>query len=1048
MSRFFIARPVLVWVIALLTLLTGFICVPLMELSRYPAIAPATVRITLSYPGASAVTLENTVAQVVEQQMTGLDHLLYFSSRANSEGSLTMSFYFDPSVNPDVAQMQVQNRLDAIMSKLPDAVQQSGVRVRKISDDTLQTIAFYAEDGSLAQEDVADFVNSTVQDPISRLNGVGNVTLNGSEYAVRIWLDQHKLFTYKLNPEDICAAVRAQNKQVSAGQLGGLPNVDGQPINVNVQSRQLLTNIEQFSDILVKVEPDGSAVYLKDVADVEMGRANYTYFGNYNGRPMASLTINLAEGANAVDTAALIAAKLEELKPLFPPQLTYSYAYDTVPFIKASLFEVAQTLVEALILVCAVIFLFLRSFRATAVVCLTIPIVLSATAAVLYLAGFSINTLTMFALVLAIGLLVDDAIVVAENVTRLMSTEGLSPKAAAEQSMQEITSALFGVGLVLAAVFAPMGFFGGSVGNIYRQFAVTIVTAMLFSIACAVIITPSLCAQLLTPKDYLSLQDFSGRRLSLNFALALFDALFAWSRRRYERAVSFFLRHRGCALALFFIFTLGAGGLFWYLPTSFVPTEDQGMISARIILPPGSTQEMTKKVALEVQDYFLREERAYVRGFQLTLGSGGGAVSGQAAAMGNVRLTSWEERTDPEGSAFAILDRAKRRFQNYPDASINFYLPASIRGLGSSSGFSVQVLNSSGQSHRQFLADVRSMVESANASPLLYNVRYDVQDDAAQLLINIDDLRAGQFSLDADTVNSNLEIAWGGQYVNDFIDRGRTKRVYVQAQAQYRSVPSDLSRLYFRNSLGKMVAFDSIGSYGWTYGPTQLERFNGVSSITIVGDPAPGISSGQAMQEMVRIINAHPGNYGYGWSGASYQELQAGAKSQLLFALSAVVVFLSLAALYESWSIPLAVMLLVPAGVLGALLLVLARGMSNDVYLQIGLLTTGGLAAKNAILIVEYAHQFHLKGLSLKHSALKAASLRYRPIVMTSAAFLLGVLPLALADGAGAQSQQSIGTGVLGGTLAATAAGLILVPAFFVLVSLLFNRRLRRRLKH
>lgn len=1035
-SKFFIDRPVLSWVIALLTLLLGLICLPNMEIARYPNIAPPSVRVTFTYSGASAETMENTVAQVVEQQMTGLDHLLYFSSSANSEGSLTLSFSFDPSVDPDVAQMQIQNRLDTIMNKLPDAVQRNGVRVRKVSDDTLLTIAFYARDGSMGQEDVADFVSSVLQDPISRINGVGNVTLHGSEYAIRIWLNHDKLFAYSLTPEDVVDAVEAQNKQVSVGQLGGLPNVEGQPVNVNVQSRRLLERVEDFAHILVKVQSDGSAVYVSDVADVQMGRESYTYSGNYNGRPMASLTINLTEGANAVDTAARVEQMLIEMRPLFPDNLTYAYSYDTVPFVKASLFEVSKTLVEALLLVSAVIWLFLRDMRSTLIVCITIPVVLSAAGCVLYVLGYSINTLTMFAMVLAIGLLVDDAIVVVENINRLMLTENLSPKEAAKVSMEEISSALFGVGLVIAAVFTPMGFFSGAVGNIYRQFSVTIVSSMLFSVAVAIMITPSLCAQLLRPRQH------------KGYVIGdIFDRLYKSSKRGYLHLSAAALHSRRLTMLLLVAITAAAAGLFAFIPTSFLPTEDQGMISARIVLPSGSTQAMTQKTAMEVEDFFLIGEKRNVQGFQLTLGSGGGRTSGQGTAQGLIRLTDWSERTDSDSSAFAILDRARRHFANYPDAKIQFSLPPSIRGLGSASGFQVQILNSSGQEHERFMQDIRQIVAEANQNPLLYNVRYEVQEDAAQLQINIDDLRAGQFGVDPDDVNENLSTAWGGSYVNDFIDRGRAKKVYVQAAPEFRSVPSDLSKLYFRNSSGQMVSFDSIGSWDWTYGPVQLERFNGVSSIAVMGDPAPGISSGQAMAEIVRIINDHPGHYGYGWSGASYQEVQSGQQSLYLFALSAVIVFLCLAALYESWTIPLAVMMIVPVGVAGALTAVLLRSMSNDVYLQIGLLTTGGLAAKNAILIVEYARHFRLQGMTLLKAASKAAAMRYRPIVMTSIAFLLGVLPLAVSDGAGAQSQQSIGTGVIGGTLAATTLGLVMVPVFFVTVSIIFDKKLRRRLR-
>ncbi|MBU3844579.1 MAG: efflux RND transporter permease subunit [Candidatus Anaerobiospirillum pullicola] len=1030
-SKFFIDRPVAAWVIAIMIIIAGAICLPRMKIARFPEVAPPSISISTNYSGASAQTVENSVAQIIEQEMTGLDGLLYFSTTSTSDGAVRLRFSFDTNIDVDVAQMQVQNRLSAITSRLPDQVQRSGTRVRKISDESLQTISFYTTNDSMTQEEIADFLVSVVQDPISRLSGVGDVSVLGSEYAMRIWLDQDRLFQYKLNPSDVVSAIENQNRQISVGQIGGLPSVPNQTINVTIKSRELLEDIAGFENILVKVTPEGAAVYLKDVARVEMGRNSYTYFGNYNKSPMASLDINLADGANAVDVAARIKNELERLRPLFPNNLDYAIPYDTVPFITASLYEVGKTLVEALVLVSLVILIFLRDIRSTLIVSLTVPIVLSATVVALYLCDYSINTLTMFAMVLAIGLLVDDAIVVVENINRIMVTQHVSPYDAAVKSMQEITSALFGVGLVIAAVFTPMSFFSGATGNIYRQFSVTIVVAMLMSIMVAVIITPALCATILKDRSHLPVSAIK--------KVGLFDKCFNALHAGYLYLNHYLLRHKILIVLSFIAITGSTALLFTKIPTSFLPTEDQGVLSVRIILPPSSTMAQTAKVGRDVENYFLEHEVDNIQGILLTLGTAGSSMKGQTAARANIKLIPWEERTDPHNSAQAILDRAKKYFDNYTDAEVRMSLPAAISGMGGSSGFSVYVQNVMGHSHEQFLQDVNQIVSEARADPLLYNVYSNAQSDALQLDIVIDDKRAGQFLLDPNVINENLQIAWGGSYVNDFIDRGRIKRVYVQSDAKFRSLPSDLNKLYFKNSEGKMVAFDTIGSVQWTYGPQQLERFNGISSIAIQGDAAPGVSSGQAMDEIARIIERHPGEYGYAWTGISYQEKITGSNQNALFIISAVVVFLCLAALYESWSIPLAVMLIVPIGIFGALLFIYLRGMSNDVYLQVGLLTTGGLSAKNAILIVEYAHQFRMQGRSLLKSAQEAANLRFRPIVMTSVAFLLGVWPLMRAQGAGAASQQSIGTGVFGGTVFATTLGLIMVPTFFVLVSYVFG---------
>ncbi len=1038
-SKFFIDRPVLAWVIAILTVILGFLVLPTLKLARFPDIAPPTISISLRYPGASAETLENSVAQVVEQQMSGLDNLLYFTTEVNSEGSVNLRFSFDQKVDPDVAQMQVQNRFDMALSKLPDEVQQNGVRIRKVSEDVLQNIAFYSTDGSLSQPDIGDFIVSVLQDPISRVNGVGDVNVRGSQYAMRVWLDLDKLHFYALTPADVVSAIRGQNTQISVGQVGAQPASADQPLNVTVTSRRMLEKPEEFANILLKADHQGGLVYLKDVARIELGRESYTVFANYNHLPMASLEINLTEGANAVDTAALIAQELERLRPLFPESLEYTIPYDTVPFVKASLFEVSKTLAEAVVLVALVILLFLRDLRSTLIVLITIPVVLCACMVVLFAFGYSINTLTMFALVLAIGLLVDDAIVVVENVNRLMYRFNLSPYQAAVRSMQEIAPALFGVGLVIAAVFVPMGFFGGAAGNIYRQFAVTIVSAMLVSIAVALIISPALCATLLRQRSK------NPRRRLKRGLLSAFDDVFAGLSTGYERAVQLALSFKKLSLGSLLLMTSLCALLFRLIPTSFLPVDDQGILSVRITLPPGSTVAQTEAVGLKVEDYFLSEESEFVEGIMLTLGRGSGGAFGQSAASAYVRLTDWEDRIDYGGSAQEIAARAKAYFDTIPDALITVSLPSSIRGMGGSAGFQVQVQNLMGNDHASFMRDLAEIIETANLSPGLYNVRTSALADARQLNVVINDPLVRLYDLDSQEVNENLSIAWGGRYVNDFIDRGRIKKVYVQADQQFRSLPSDLNRLYLRNSQGEMVSFSSVGEHQWTFGPQQLNRFNGIASVRLEGEAAPGISSGQAMQEIARIISAHHGHYSYAWSGASYQEQLTGSHTDFLFLISAVIVFLCLAALYGSWSIPLAVIMIVPVGICGALALVFLRGIENDVYLQVGLLTTGGLAAKNAILIVEYAQQFRQRGRTLLCAAKAAAALRLRPIVMTSAAFLLGILPLLFADGAGASSQQSIGTGVLGGTLSATVFGTVLVPVFFVCVGLVFDTKLRRR---
>ncbi len=1025
-SRFFIHRPVFACVIALLIVLGGCLTAPLLEVARFPNIAPPSIRVFLRYSGASAQTIENTVTQIVEQQVSGIDGLQYFSSTSSSEGSASISFYFDQHVNPDIAQMQIQNRLQNITRKLPEQVQKSGISVSKVSDDLLKTVALYCTDGTLNQEDVADFAASVLSDPISRLNGIGEVSIMGSQYAVRIWLDMNKLWSYRLNPKDVVNAIKAQNTQLSAGQLGALPTYDETKLNISIKSRELLKKPHDFENILLKVTSNGAAVRIKDVARVEMGRENYNFSATYNGYPCATLLIKLTEGANAVETSQLLDKYLEEMAPLFPDGIEYAVPFDTVPFVTASLNEVGETLIEALLLVALVILLFLRSVRSTIIVCVTIPVVLSGTAMVLYMFGYSINTLTLFAMVLSIGLLVDDAIVVVENVNRIMTERQVSCREAAVISMNEITPALIGVGLVISAVFIPMSFFSGATGNIYRQFSLTIVSAMLMSIFVALVVTPALCASFLKPPK-------AG-------AAPKESRYFMAARDMFLKISGYFVNHIWHAMFLTVLTALGAALLFKVIPSSFLPNEDQGSLSVRVVLPAGATASQSKRIAQEVEQYFLKEESELVESVTVVLGTGGGGSKGQSTASITVKLKPWDERPLKSQSAMAVRSRANRVLSKHPDAKINVSMPSAVRGLGSSSGFSVAIENIMGNPHDDFIRDVDEIVTEANASALLENVRMDGLSDSPQLNVKINDLAAAQRQLESSTINENIEVAWSGQYVNDFIDRGRIKKVYVQADAQYRTTVSDLKKIYLRNSQGLMVPFSTFARAEFGYGPIQTERFNGISSIRISGDPAPGVSSGQAMDEIARIMISHPGRYAPGWQGISYQEKISGGQTNKLFILSAVVVFLCLAALYESWSIPVSVMFVVPFGILGALGLVWCRGLVNDVYLQIGLLTCGGLAAKNAILLIEFAYHFKKQQMSIKKSALKAASLRFRPIIMTSIAFLFGVAPLMFAHGAGAASQVSIGTAIVGGTAFATFVGVVFIPAFYVMVSAIVLR--------
>ncbi|HIU18335.1 MAG TPA: efflux RND transporter permease subunit [Candidatus Avidesulfovibrio excrementigallinarum] len=1035
MAQFFIDRPIFSWVLAILIMLAGGIAIATLPVEQFPRLAPPTITLSVTYTGASASTVQDTVTQVIEQKLNGLDGLLYMSAGSSSEGRMTMRLTFDTSVDADTAQMQVQNRLQLVLSSLPEEVKRQGITVRKVSDSFLQRYAFTSRDGSMAAVDLNDFVSSSILDPVSRINGVGDVTLYGAPYSMRIWLDPQKLNTYGLTPQDVVDAVTAQNAQLSVGQLGGAPNTPKQEINVTLLSREKLQTIDQFRDILLRVNRDGSTVYLKDVARVEMGQENYTTSARFNGNPAASIGIQLAEGANAVDTADRVAAFMERMRPLFPESVEIDIPYDTVPFVKLAIKSVVKTLFEAIALVFLIILLFLQNLRATLIPTLAVPVVLLGTFGIMSAFGFTINTLTMFGLVLAIGLLVDDAIVVVENVERLIHEEKLSPYEATCKTMKQVTSALVGVAAVLSAVFIPMAFFGGMTGAIYRQFSLTIVAAMSLSVMVAIFFTPPLCAGLLRPRETTS---------NSQGMCGWFNRAFDRACSGYERTVFKLVRRCGRIMVIYVLLVAGVFVLFRQMPTAFLPVEDQGVASINIFLPAGSTSRDTLKVVEEIERYFAENEPDTVNGVLMTLGIGPNGSRGQNVAQGSIRFVDWSLRTGEGQDAWSIVDRAQKHFSGMINAQVRFFLPPQVRGLGQSAGISMQLENLGGIEHARFVELREELIAKGSESPLLSNVRTSALSDIPQLRVVIDDVKAGIFGLDPEDVNDNLSTAWGGTYVNDFIDRGRVKRVYVQGDAPYRMNPQNLSLWHFRNSDGDMVPFDAFASASWTYGPAQLDRYNGVPAFLIEAATPQGVSSGTAMRELSRLVDELPAGVGYEWTGLSYQEELSGSQTTVLYALSILVVFLSLAALYESWSIPFAVVLVVPLGVLGALALSGLRGLANDIYFQVGLLAVIGLSAKNAILIVEFARELHHQGLSVLDAAVEAARLRLRPIVMTSGAFLIGVLPMALSHGAGAVSQHAIGTGVIGGTFLATSLGIFVVPVFFVVVNRLFGRDSRR----
>ncbi|WP_162863910.1 efflux RND transporter permease subunit, partial [Pseudomonas viridiflava] len=1027
MSRFFIDRPIFAWVLALVIMLVGTLSIMKLPINQYPAIAPTAIDIQVTYPGASAQTVQDTVVQIIEQQLNGIDNLRYVSSDSNSDGSMTITVTFNQGTNPDTAQVQVQNKLNLATPLLPQEVQQQGLRVTKSVKNFLLVIGLVAEDGSLTREDLSNYIVSNIQDPISRTSGVGDFQVFGSQYAMRIWLDPAKLNNFQLTPVDVTTAVSAQNVQIATGQLGGLPALPGTQLNATIIGKTRLQTAEQFGNIFLKVNADGSQVRLKDVARIELGGQNYSIDAQFNGKPASGMAIKLASGANALDTAKAIRATISELEPFFPPGMKVVYPYDTTPTVTESISGVVHTLIEAIVLVFLVMYLFLQNLRATIITTMTVPVVLLGTFGILAAFGFTINTLTMFGMILAIGLLVDDAIVVVENVERVMAEEHLSPKEATQKSMDQIQGALVGIAMVLSAVLLPMAFFGGSTGVIYKQFSITIVSAMALSVLVALIFTPALCATMLKPID----PEKHGQPKRGFFGW--FNRTFDRSVVSYENGVKRMVTHKLPAFVVYLIIVAGMIWLFTRIPAAFLPEEDQGVIFAQVQTPAGSSAERTQKVIDDMRDFLLDKENGEGKGVNSVFSVNGFnfAGRGQSSGLAFVMLKPWDER-DAETTVFKIAERAQAHFASFRDAMVFAVVPPSVLELGNATGFDVYLQDQGGVGHQKLLDARNQFLGMAAQSKILAGVRPNGLNDEPQYQLTVDDEKASALGITLSNINQTLSIALGGSYVNDFIDRGRVKKVYVQGEAFSRMTPEDLQKWFVRNDSGTMVPLSAIASGEWIYGSPKLSRYNGVAAMEVLGTPAPGYSSGQAMAEVEAIAQKLPAGIGYSFTGLSFEERLSGSQAPALYALSMLVVFLCLAALYESWSIPIAVMLVVPLGVIGALMATSLRGLSNDVFFQVGLLVTVGLAAKNAILIVEFAKELHEQGKSLVESAMEACRMRLRPIIMTSMAFILGVVPLAISSGAGSGSQHAIGTGVIGGMITATILAIFWVPMFYV----------------
>ena len=1046
MAHFFIHRPIFAWVISLVIMLAGIITLTNMPIAQYPTIAPPTVTIAATYPGASAETVENTVTQIIEQQMNGLDGLRYISSNSAGNGSASITLNFEQGIDPDIAQVQVQNKLQSATALLPDDVQRQGVKVTKSGASFLQVLAFYSPDESLSADDIKDYVNSNISEPLSRVAGVGEVQVFGGSYAMRIWMDPAKMASLQVTPSDIAQAIRTQNAQVAVGQLGGAPAIQGQALNATVTAQSLLQTPEQFSNIFLKNTASGAQVRLGDVARIELGADNYQFISKYNGKPAGGVAIKLSTGANALDTAAAVEERLKQLRPNYPAGLKDELAFDTTPFIELSIKSVVKTLIEAIILVFIVMFLFLQNWRATIIPTMAVPVVVLGTFAVINMFGFSINTLTMFAMVLAIGLLVDDAIVVVENVERVMVEEHLDPVAATEKSMKQISGALIGITSVLSAVFVPMAFFGGTTGVIYRQFSITLVTAMVLSLVVALTFTPALCATILKQHDP-NKPESNG----------IFVRFFRWFNRsfdklsvKYQGGVNRMTHHKIFSGVLYAV-VLGIIVLvFQKLPSSFLPDEDQGVVMTLVQLPPNATLERTDATMTSMTNFFRENEKEHVQSVFSVSGFSFSGV-GQNAGMAFIKLKDWSERTSPESQIGAIIQRGMALNMIVKDATyiMPLQLPA-MPELGVSSGFNLQLKDAAGNGHEKLTMARNIVLGEASKDPRLMGVRPNGQEDTPQYRIIIDQAQAGAAGVSIAEINSTMGMAWGGSYINDFIDRGRVKKVYVQAESDSRMMPEDLNKWYVRNNRGEMVPFSAFATGEWTYGSPRLERYNGVSAKNIQGAPAPGVSSGEAMQAMEEIVAKLPSmglnGFDYEWTGLSLEERESGDQAPFLYALSLLIVFLCLAALYESWSIPFSVLLVVPLGIVGALLLTFGGmilfknpNLSNNIYFQVAIIAVIGLSAKNAILIVEFAKELQEKGEDLFEATLHAAKMRLRPIIMTTLAFGFGVLPLALSSGAGAGSQHSVGYGVLGGVISSTLLGIFFIPVFYVWIRSIFK---------
>jgi multidrug efflux pump len=1033
MAHFFIDRPIFAWVIAILIMVAGGLAASRLGIERYPSIAPPQIQVNAMYPGASATVLEDSVTQIIEQSMKGLDGLIYMSATSQANGQATLNLSFQNGVNPDIAQVQVQNKLQVAMPLLPQEVQRQGVTVTKGSSSFLMVVGFISQDGSMTRDDIADYITTNLVDPLSRVEGVGQVRVFGSKYAMRIWLDPNKLDTYRLTIAEVIAAIQAQNAQVTVGQLGGTPAVPGQQLNATIMANQRLQTPDQFREIVVRSNRDGSVLKLSDIARVEVGSENYEVISRFNGKPATGVGISLATNANALATARAVEAKVKEFQPNFPAGLSTAVPFDTTPFVRASIKSVVETLLEAVVLVFLVMYLFLQNLRATIIPTIAVPVVLLGTFGILAVLGFTINMLTMFAMVLAIGLLVDDAIVVVENVERLMTEEGLSPKEAAHKSMDQITGALVGIGLVLSAVFIPMAFLGGATGVIYRQFSGTIVAAMGLSVLVAIVLTPALCATMLKP---LHKGEHYGTR-----------GFFGWFNRNFDRTGRWYqVGVRGILARPFLFFTvfLALVGamvmLFLRLPSAFLPPEDQGILFALVQTPPGATQQRTLASIEQIERYFLEKETQAVEslfGIQGFSFSG----SGQNAGLAFIKLKDWEQRPGPTLSAGAVAGRAMGAMMQMKDARAFAFPPPPVPELGQANGYAFFLKDTIGLGHEALLAARNQLLGAAAQSKLLANVRPNGLEDTPQMRLKVDVKKAAALGVSIATINSTLATAWGGSYIDDYLDRGRVKRVYLQADAPFRMAPEDFNRWSVRNSVGEMTPISAIANATWEYGSPRLERYNGVPAMEMNGEAKPGISTGEAMAEVERLVTQLPPGIGIEWTGVSYQERAAGAQAPLLYALSFLVVFLCLAALYESWSIPTAVLMVAPLGVLGAVAATWLRGMERDVYFQVAMLTTVGLTSKNAILIIEFAKANLESGMDLIESIMNAVRDRMRPIVMTSLAFGLGVLPLAIAVGAGSGTQRAIGTGVMGGMVAGTLLGMFFTPLFFLVIQRLFGRR-------